>query len=136
MASKNTAIVTEPSQGIGVAVVRAFLDRGYNVVGNARSFSSESLTPSPNLALVQGDIGLATTAKKIAQPALEKFDSIAHVVSNAGLFSSKPFSDYNGDEFRAFVPRNRQEPQEGGEAPQEPDVLRGDGWVRMWSSPR
>src|SRR6202453_4363853 len=106
MASKETAIVTGASQGIGAAVVRAFLDRGYDVVGNAHSFSSASFTPSPNLALVQGDIGLATTAEKIAQAAIEKFGSIDHVVSNAGIFWSKPFTDYTADEFRAFVSVN------------------------------
>jgi NAD(P)-dependent dehydrogenase (short-subunit alcohol dehydrogenase family) len=106
MASKKTTIVTGASQGIGAAVVRAFLDRGYNVVGNARSFSSASFTPSPNLALVEGDIGLATTAEKIAQTAIEKFGSIDHVVSSAGIFSSKPFTDYTADEFRAFVSTN------------------------------
>src|ERR1700677_988297 len=106
MASKETAIVTGASQGIGAAVVRAFLDRGYDVVGNAHSFSSASFTPSPNLALVQGDIGLATTAEKIAQTAIEKFGSIDHVVTNAGMFSIKPFTDYTADEFRAFVSTN------------------------------
>ena len=106
MPSKKTIIVTGASQGIGAGVVRAFLDRGYNVVGNARSFSSGSFTPSPNLALVEGDIRLATTAEKIAQTAIEKFGSIDHVVSNAGIFSSKAFTDYTADEFRAFVSTN------------------------------
>jgi NAD(P)-dependent dehydrogenase (short-subunit alcohol dehydrogenase family) len=106
MPSKKTIIVTGASQGIGAGVARAFLERGYNVVGNARSFSSESFTPSPNLALVEGDIRLATTAEKIAQTAIEKFGSIDHVVSNAGIFSSKAFTDYTADEFRAFVSTN------------------------------
>jgi len=98
MASKKTAIVTGASQGIGAAVVQTFLDRGYNVVGNARSFSAANFTPSPNLALVEGDIRLET--------AIEKFGSIDHVVSSAGIFSSKPFTDYTIDEFRAFVSTN------------------------------
>ena len=106
MASTKTAIVTGASQGIGAAVVQAFLNRGYNVVGNARSFSNASFTPSPNLALVEGDIRLATTAEKITQTAIEKFGSIDHVVSSAGIFSSKPFTDYTIDEFRAFVSTN------------------------------
>jgi NAD(P)-dependent dehydrogenase (short-subunit alcohol dehydrogenase family) len=80
-----------------------FLDRGYNVVGNARSFSGQGFTPWLNLALVEGDIGLATTAEKIAQTAIEKFGSIDHVVSSAGIFSVEPFTDYIADEFRAFV---------------------------------
>jgi NAD(P)-dependent dehydrogenase (short-subunit alcohol dehydrogenase family) len=106
MPSKKTIIVTGASQGIGAGVARAFLERGYNVVGNARSFSSESFTPSPNLALVEGDIRLAATAEKIAQTAIEKFGSIDHVVSNAGIFASKAFTDYTADEFRAFVSTN------------------------------
>ena len=106
MASTKTAIVTGASQGIGAAVVRAFLDRGYNVVGNARSFSSASFTPSPNLALVEGNIGLATTAQKIAQTAIETFGSIDHVVTSAGIFSVKAFTDYTLDEFRGFVSTN------------------------------
>jgi NAD(P)-dependent dehydrogenase (short-subunit alcohol dehydrogenase family) len=106
MGSKKTTIVTGASQGIGAAVVRAFLDRGYNVVGNARSFLGKGFTPSPNLALVEGSIGLATTAEKIAQTAIEKFGSIDHVVCNAGIFSVKPFTDYTADEFRSFVSTN------------------------------
>jgi NAD(P)-dependent dehydrogenase (short-subunit alcohol dehydrogenase family) len=106
MAGKKTAIVTGASQGIGAAIVRAFLDRDYNVVGSARSFSDGSFAPSANLALVKGDIGLATTAEQIAQTAIEKFGSIDHVVTSAGIFSSKPFTDYTVDEFRAFVSVN------------------------------
>jgi NAD(P)-dependent dehydrogenase (short-subunit alcohol dehydrogenase family) len=83
-----------------------FWNAVYNAVGNARSFSSESLAPSPKLALVEGDIGLATTAEKIAQTAIEKFGSIDHVVSNAGIFWTKPFTDYTADEFRTFVSIN------------------------------
>jgi NAD(P)-dependent dehydrogenase (short-subunit alcohol dehydrogenase family) len=50
MADKKTAIVTGASQGIGAAVVRAFLDRGYNVVGSARSFSDGNFAPSTTAA--------------------------------------------------------------------------------------
>ena len=106
MASNQTVIVTGASQGIGAAIVQTFLGRGYNVVGNSRSFSNSKLTPSSNLALVEGDIGLLATAEKIAQTAIDKFGSINHVVSNAGIFSAKPFTDYTAEEFRAFVSTN------------------------------
>jgi NAD(P)-dependent dehydrogenase (short-subunit alcohol dehydrogenase family) len=59
-----------------------------------------------NLALVDGDIGQAATAEKVAQAAIGKFGSIDHVVNNAGIFSAKPFTDYTGDEFHNLVSTN------------------------------
>jgi NAD(P)-dependent dehydrogenase (short-subunit alcohol dehydrogenase family) len=106
MPNKQTVIVTGASQGIGAAIVRVFLDRGYNVVGNSRTFSRSDVGPSANLALVEGDIGLLATAEKIAQTAIDKFGSIDHVVCGAGIFSAKPFTDYTAEEFRAFVSTN------------------------------
>jgi NAD(P)-dependent dehydrogenase (short-subunit alcohol dehydrogenase family) len=106
MASKKTVIVTGASQGIGAAVVQAFLDRGYSVVATSRSVSKAGFTPSPHPALVDGDIGQAATAEKVAQTAIAKFGSINHVVNNAGIFAAKPFIDYTDDEFRSFVSTN------------------------------
>jgi len=62
MANKGTVLVTGGSQGIGVAIVHAFLDRNYNVVATSRHISTAGLAPSPHLALVDGDIGKAATA--------------------------------------------------------------------------
>ena len=106
MASKKTVIVTGASLGIGAAVVQAFLDRGYNVVATSRSVSKAGFAPSPNLAVVDGDIGQDATAEKVTQTAIAKFGSIDHVVNNAGIFSAKPFTDYTIDEFRGFVSIN------------------------------
>jgi NAD(P)-dependent dehydrogenase (short-subunit alcohol dehydrogenase family) len=106
MAGIKTVIVTGASQGIGAAVVQAFLDRGYNVVATSRSISKAGFAPSPHLALVDGDIGQAATAEKVAQTAVSKFGTIDHVVSSAGIFSPKPFTDYTAEEFRAFVSTN------------------------------
>jgi NAD(P)-dependent dehydrogenase (short-subunit alcohol dehydrogenase family) len=106
VASKKTVIVTGASQGIGAAVVQAFLGRGYNVVATSRSVSKAGFAPSPNLALVEGDIGEAATAEKVAQTAIDKFGSIDHVVNNAGIFAAKPFTDYTANEFRGLVSTN------------------------------
>src|SRR6266446_5798699 len=106
MASKRTAIVTGASQGIGAAVVQAFLDRGYDVVATSRNISKASFAPSPHLALVEGDIGQAATAENVAQTAIDKFGSIDHVVNNAGIFAVKSFTDYSIGEFRHFVSTN------------------------------
>lgn len=106
MAGKQTVIVTGASQGIGAAVVQAFLDRGYNVVATSRDMSKAGFALSPNLALVDGDIGQASTAEKAAQVAIGEFGSIDHVVNCAGIYYSKPFTDYTIEDFRAFVSTN------------------------------
>ena len=99
-------IVTGASQGIGAGVTKAFLDRGYNVVANARDFAGSAWTPGANLALVDGDIGLACTAERIASEAIRNFGSIDGVVNNAGIFFSKPFTDYTAEDFRRLSQTN------------------------------
>ena len=106
MTNNKTVIVTGASQGIGAAVVKSFLQRGYNVVATSRNVSKAGFDPSPNLAVVDGDIGQASTAEKVAQTAISKFGSIDHVVNNAGIFSAKPFTDYTVEEFRNLVSTN------------------------------
>jgi len=106
MASKKTVIVTGASQGIGAAIVQGFLDRGYNVVATSRSVSKAGFTPSPNLVLVDGDIGHHATAEKVAHAAISKFGSIDHLVNNAGIYAAKPFTDYTIEDFRSFVSIN------------------------------
>jgi NAD(P)-dependent dehydrogenase (short-subunit alcohol dehydrogenase family) len=106
MAGGKTVIVTGASQGIGSAVVQLFLDRGYNVVATSRSVSKCGFAPSTNLAAVDGDIGQASTADRVAETAIARFGSIDHVVNNAGIFSAKPFTDYTIEEFRRFVSTN------------------------------
>jgi NAD(P)-dependent dehydrogenase (short-subunit alcohol dehydrogenase family) len=106
MANGKTIIVTGGSQGIGAAIVQAFLERGYRVVATSRSISKAGYAPSPNLALVDGDISRAETAEKVAKTAIETFGSIDHVVNNAGIYTSKPFTEYTGEDLRALVSIN------------------------------
>jgi NAD(P)-dependent dehydrogenase (short-subunit alcohol dehydrogenase family) len=49
---------------------------------------------------------VAETAEEVAKTAIEKFGSIDHVVNNAGIYSSKPFTEYTAEELRAFVSTN------------------------------
>jgi len=106
MANKKTLIVTGASHGIGAAILQAFLDRGYNVVGTARNMSNAGFAPSQQLALVDGDIGDAATAEDVTRAAMTNFGSIDHVVNSAGIYSSKPFTEYTADEFHRFVSTN------------------------------
>ncbi len=102
-----TVIVTGASQGIGAGTVKAFLARGYNVVGTARNATkSKLLSASDRLALLDGDIGRFETAEKVAALAVERFGSIDAVVANAGVFIVKPFTEYTADDFQALAATN------------------------------
>jgi len=69
-ASRKTAIVTGASQGIGAGIVKAFVERGFNVVANSRKMSeSKEVAASDRVALVDGHIGDPATAANIAETA-------------------------------------------------------------------
>ena len=102
--SQKTAIVTGASQGIGAGLVEAFLNRGYNVVANSRNITKTNPFPSsPNLELVDGDVGDPKTAAKIVETALSRFGRIDSLINNAGIFIPKPFTEYTTDEFNSLV---------------------------------
>jgi len=104
---QKTIIVTGASQGIGAAVANLFLDRGYNVVGNSRKINQRNeLQRSDRLALVEGDVVLAATAEMIVGTAVKRFGSVDALVNNAGIFFSKPFTDYTTEDFRALSSTN------------------------------
>jgi len=108
MAAKaKTAIVTGGSQGIGAGAVRAFLDRGYNVVANSRQISkSGAFEASDKLALVDGNIAEPGTAASITEVATSRFGSIDALVNSAGIYFSKHFTDYTVDDLRALLSVN------------------------------
>jgi NAD(P)-dependent dehydrogenase (short-subunit alcohol dehydrogenase family) len=99
--------VTGASQGIGAGVVKAFVERGFNVVANSRKVTqSTEVAASDHVALVDGDIGESATAAKVVETALSRFKSIDALVNNAGIFFTKPFTDYTAEDFRSLVSTN------------------------------
>jgi NAD(P)-dependent dehydrogenase (short-subunit alcohol dehydrogenase family) len=102
-----TAIVTGASQGIGAGVVKAFVERGFNVVANSRKVTqSAEVAASDHVALVDGHIGDPVTAAKVVETALTRFRSIDALVNNAGIFFTKPFTDYTSEDFKSLVSTN------------------------------
>src|SRR5436190_14044590 len=95
-----TAIVTGASQGIGAGVVKAFAERGFNVVANSRRISeSKGITGYDKIALVDGDIGEPATAERVVAVAQTRFGGVDALVNNAGIFFTKPFIDYTQNDF-------------------------------------
>lgn len=84
---QKTTIVTGASQGIGAGIVKAFGERGFNVVANSRKVTQSTEVAALNhVALVDGHIGEPATATKIVETALSRFKSIDALVNNAGIF--------------------------------------------------
>ncbi|TMG64153.1 MAG: SDR family oxidoreductase [Chloroflexi bacterium] len=102
-----TAIVTGASQGIGAGIVKAFVERGFNVVANSRTVTqSTEVAASDQVALVDGHIGEPATAAKIIETTIARFKVVDVLVNNAGIFFTKPFTDYTVEDFKALVSTN------------------------------
>lgn len=105
MAGKRTAIITGASGGIGRGLVEAFLREGYNVVATSRD-SNRKLATSGSLVLLDGDIGKQQTAAQAVEKAINNFGSIDVLVNNAGIFLTKPFTDFTTADFESLVSTN------------------------------
>ena len=105
MSGKKTAIITGASGGIGAGLVEGFLREGYNVVATSRE-ANRKLTSSGSLVLLDGDIGKQQTAAHAVEAAINNFGTIDVLVNNAGIFLTKPFTDFTTEDFDALVSTN------------------------------
>src|SRR3954453_3543312 len=97
---RRVAIITGGSQGIGAGLVAGYRGRGWAVVANSRTIK---LSDDPDVLTVEGDIAEPATADRIVEGALERFGRIDTLVNNAGVFVSKPFTDYTAEDYALVV---------------------------------
>ena len=100
---QKVAIVTGASQGIGAGLVKAYRDRGYRVVATSRSIKP---TNDKDVVAVAGDIGDPKTADAVVDTAMTRFGRVDTLVNNAGIFISKPFTEYTEEDFNAKIATN------------------------------
>jgi len=105
MPGQQTAIITGAAGGIGSGLVEGFLNAGYRVVATSQD-TSRSLTASPTLLLVDGDISKPETAAKATNAALQHFGSIDALINTAGIFRKNAFTDYTTDDINALLSTN------------------------------
>jgi NAD(P)-dependent dehydrogenase (short-subunit alcohol dehydrogenase family) len=105
MSSKKTAIITGASGGIGAGLVEGFLKEGYSVVATSRD-ASRKFTSSGSLVVLDGEIGKPQTAADAVEAAINNFGAIEILVNNAGIFLTKPFTDFTAEDFGALVSTN------------------------------
>ena len=94
------AIITGASQGIGAGLVTGYRGRGWAVVASARTIEPSQ---DPDLLTVAADITEPATADRIIDAALGRFGRIDTLVNNAGVYISKPFTDYNAADYATVV---------------------------------
>jgi NAD(P)-dependent dehydrogenase (short-subunit alcohol dehydrogenase family) len=90
------AIITGGSQGIGAGLVAGYRELGWAVVASARRMKPSG---DPDLLAVEGDIAEPGTAGQLVDAALSRFGRIDTLVNNAGIFLSKPFTEYTAADY-------------------------------------
>jgi len=93
---QQVAIVTGGSQGIGAGLVDGYRQRGWAVVANARHIEPSK---DPGVLTVEGDVTEQDSADRIISQALDHFGRVDTLVNNAGVFVSKPFTDYTAEDY-------------------------------------
>jgi NAD(P)-dependent dehydrogenase (short-subunit alcohol dehydrogenase family) len=97
---QRVAIITGGSQGIGAGLVAAYRRQGWAVVANSRTIKSSE---DPAVLTIDGDVSEPTTTDRIIGRTLEHFGRIDTLINNAGVFISKPFTDYTPEDYASVV---------------------------------
>jgi NAD(P)-dependent dehydrogenase (short-subunit alcohol dehydrogenase family) len=96
LTERPVVIITGGSQGIGAGLVAGYRDQGWAVVANALTIKPGA---DPDVATVDGDIADPATAERIIGAALARFGRVDSLINNAGVYMSKPFTDYTAADF-------------------------------------
>lgn len=99
-AEQKVAVVTGGSQGIGAGLVEAYRQRGWAVVANARAIKPSD---DRDVLTVGGDLSEPETTHRIIGTALDGFGRIDTVINNAGVYLSKPFTEFTAGDYTMAV---------------------------------
>jgi NAD(P)-dependent dehydrogenase (short-subunit alcohol dehydrogenase family) len=97
---RKVAVITGGSQGIGAGLVTAYRQRGWAVVANARTIKPSQ---DPDVLTVDGDIAEPATTDRIIDGAVERFGRIDTLVNDAGVYLSKPFTEYTAADYALVI---------------------------------
>ncbi len=100
---QRVAIITGGSQGIGAGLVAGYRRQGWAVVASAKTIKPSE---DRDVLTVPGDIAEPATADRIIGGALGRFGRIDTLVNDAGIYLSKPFTDYTADDYARVVAVN------------------------------
>jgi NAD(P)-dependent dehydrogenase (short-subunit alcohol dehydrogenase family) len=100
---QKVVVVTGSSHGIGAAFVDAYRERGWRVVGNARTIAKST---DPDYITVPGDIGDPVIARKVVNTALDQFGRVDTLINNAGIWRPGRIEDISEETYRQVMRTN------------------------------
>jgi hypothetical protein len=94
--TKQVAVVTGASSGIGKAICDSLINKDYNVVANGRSVKSVFIE-FENMLLCESDLLEPSTAEELLNLTLEKYGQCDVVCVNAGIIESNSIENIDID---------------------------------------
>ena len=104
-------IVTGGSKGIGLAIARAFLDRGMQVTISARkdvelAEAARALKGGTNVHTVRADVREPADAQRLIDDTAQRFGGVDVLVNNAGIGKFGNVSEMPLDDWRQIIETN------------------------------
>jgi NAD(P)-dependent dehydrogenase (short-subunit alcohol dehydrogenase family) len=103
ISDRKVVVVTGASHGLGEAFVKAYRERGWHAVGNARTIA---LSDDPDYITVQGDIGDPEVARKVVHTAIHRFGRVDTLINNAGIWRPGRIEDISEELYRQVMRTN------------------------------
>ena len=101
MSGKQTAIITGAAGDIGTGLVERFLEEGYNVMNVSRRQSKADYLRQPGSPRWRHRKS-RTVAANAVEAAINSFGTIDVLVNNAGIFLTRPFTDFTAEDMNAL----------------------------------
>jgi NAD(P)-dependent dehydrogenase (short-subunit alcohol dehydrogenase family) len=105
------AIVTGGSKGIGLAIARAFLDRGMQLTITGRQArdlerATDTLGGGANVLAIAADVRAAADAQRVVDETVSRFGGLDVLVNNAGVGRFANVADMSIDTWREVIDTN------------------------------
>lgn len=98
--TQKVAIITGASGGIGSALVTAYRGLGYSVTATARSIEASS---DPEVLAVPVNVVEPGAGARVVDATMDRFGRVDTLINGAGLFVSKPFTEYTDADYESVV---------------------------------
>lgn len=105
-------VITGGSSGLGKAMAVEMVNRGANVVINGRreqelAEAAKEIDPTgKQVRFVAGNVADPKIAQRLIDESLAHFGRVDTLVNNAGIFMSKPFTEYSEEDFTTYLSTN------------------------------